>query len=184
MPPETPPDLSRFLLFEFADFTYESFLVLPTPEQSDSPPGALVTAKKWAKGALRFGQAFFESPHGYTVSGSLYIGPDFGATDVPYLYVFAKGTLGSRDTPATFEGEGTVDTPATFEGEATVTEGKAKGAVYRLAGWVFPVPPGDGGRVGRICGSVCAVRGPDANPGRDLAGMELGTVGWFVITRV
>jgi len=155
-----------FPLFEFADWVYQSFLVLPTKEEDLASPGTAVTAKKWAKGALGLGQAF-TSGDSYTVGGTLSFGPGIELT------VSAKGAFGSGNTPATFEATG------------TGTEGKIKGAIYQLTGWAFadqPVAQG-AGVVRTIRGSIRAVRGPDAKPESEPGGMPLGTVGLFVIVR-
>ena len=157
---------SWFPLFEFQDWIYQSFLVLPTPEENDALPGTAITAKKWAKGTLLCGQAF-TSPEGYTLAGTLSFRP--GAE----LTVSAKGALGSGNSPATFEATG------------TGTGGPTKGAISQLVGWVFPEDPihNGAGRVVVVRGSVRAVRGPDTQPDKDLSGMPLGTVGVFVIAR-
>ena len=157
---------SWFPLFEFLDFIYKSTLVLPTPEESDAPPGTVVTAKKWAQGTFLCGQAF-KNNGGYTLDGSLSFRPGVE------LAVSAKGILGSGNAPAPFEATG------------TGKEGPTKGAIYQLVGWVFPeLPTASGaGRVLSVRGSVRAVRGTDTKPEVDLSGMPLGTVGAFVITR-
>lgn len=162
----TAPDSLWFPLFEFQDWSYQSFLVLPTPEEDSGAPGSGITAKKWAKGALAVGQAF-RSAEGYTLSGTLSFAPGVELT------VSAKGMLGVEKAPATFE--------ATGEG----TSGRTKGAVYQLTGWVFAEEPivSGGGRVLSVRGAVRAVRGPDAKPEVELGGMPLGTVGSFVISR-
>lgn len=155
-----------FPLFEFQDWVYQSFLVLPTPAEDSAVPGTAVTAKKWAKGTLLCGQAF-KTADSYTLDGTLSFRPGVE------LVVSAKGTLGSENAPATFEATG------------TGMEGPTKGAIYQLVGWVFPELPivNTAGKVLRVCGSVRAVRGPDTKPDTDPGGTPIGTVGTFVIMR-
>lgn len=157
---------SWFPLFEFQDWTYQSFLILPPPAESAAPPGTAITAKKWAKGALVCGQAF-KVPDGYTLRGNLVFAPGVE------LEVSAKGAFGPGNGPATFEATG------------TGVDGRTKGAVYQLVGWVFAEEPiiNGAGRVLSVRGSVRAVRGPDAKPEAELGGMPLGTVGFFAIER-
>lgn len=156
-----------FPLFEFQDWVYQSFLVLPIPEEIAAAPGGAVTARTWAKGAFRCGQAFTSGSDGYDLSGILSFAPGIE------LYVTVKGILGKGDAPATFEATG------------TGMDGPTKGAVYTLLGWVFPEAPGQAGasRVLSVRGAVRAVRGPDARPETELGKMPVGTVGAFVITR-
>ena len=154
-----------FPLFEFQDWIYQSFLVLPTSQEDTAVPGTAVTSKKWAKGTLLCGQAF-KTADGYTLDGTLSF-----QTGVA-LAVSAKGTLGSGNAPATFEATG------------TGMEGPTKGAIYRLVGWVFPVEPIQNGaaKVLSVRGSVWAVRGPDTKPEIELGRMPAGTtVGTFAI---
>jgi hypothetical protein len=158
---------SWFPLFEFQDWIYQSFLVLPTNEDNDAIPGSLVSAKKWAKGSLVCGQAF-KSEEGYSLTGRLSFRPGVE------LSVSAKGALGVGDDPAPFEAIG--------EG----TDGPTKGSVYELSGWVFPEEPIQAGaaKVLSIKGSVRAVRGPDTKPETELGGTPAKvTVGTFVIAR-
>lgn len=157
---------SWFPLFEFQDWIYQSFLVLPMPAEDSAEPGTVVTAKKWAKGTLLCGQAF-KTSDGYTLDGTLSFRPRVE------LVVSAKGTFGSENTPATFEATG------------TGMEGPTKGAIYQLVGWVFPELPivNAAGKVLSVRGSVRAVRGPDTKPDTELGGAPIGTVGTFVITR-
>jgi hypothetical protein len=155
---------SWFPLFEFQDWSYESFLTLPTDPEKAALPGTPVTAKKWAKGEFACGQAF-KTAEGYTLDGMLSFRPGVG------LSVAAHGANGNDGEPATFTATG------------TGVEGPTKGAVYELAGWVFPSEVRNGAaRVVSIRGSVRAVRGPDVRPDVELGGMPLGTVGAFVIT--
>lgn len=155
---------SWFPLFEFQDWFYQSFLVLPTDEENDALPGTTVTAKKWAKGEFLCGQAF-KTADGYTLGGTLSFRPGVE------LAVSAKGAFGIGNNPAPFEATG------------TGTEGPTKGAIYQLVGWVFPEQPiqNNAARVLSVRGSVRAVRGPDTKPENDLGGMPVGTVGTFLI---
>ncbi|MDD5580702.1 MAG: hypothetical protein PHY16_15660 [Methylobacter sp.] len=166
----TDADLSWFPLFEFQDYIYQSFLMLPTVEENSVSPGASVTAKKWAKGDFIWGQAFgnVRGKGQYSLNGILRFSPELE------LSVSVKGMNGSGHAPAPFDAMG------------TGTEGAAKGAIYSLVGWVFPEEPivNQAVRVLQGCGSVRAVRGPDARPGLDLDSMPLETVGSFVIVRI
>ena len=159
------PANSWFPLFEFQDWTYQSFLILPTAEEDAALPGTPVTAKRWAKGTFLCGQAF-NLGDSYKLDGTLSSRPGVE------FAVSATGTLGSSDTPATFE--------------ATVTGTQAlKGTEYHLVGVVFPEEPiqNNAAKVLAIRGHVRAVRGPDTNPKFDPSGMPIGTVGAFVIAR-
>lgn len=157
-----------FPLFEFQDWFYQSFLVLPTDEENDALPGTAVTAKKWAKGEFLCGQAFNFGDDGYTLDGTLRF------KEGVELKVSAKGTKGLGNAPATFEAIG------------TGIEKPTKGAIYRIFGWIFPVEPitSGGARPLSIRGTVWAVRGPDAKPDTELGGMPAGTVGsFFIVSR-
>lgn len=155
-----------FPLFEFQDWIYQSFLLLPTPAEDEANPGAAVGAKKWARGTLMCGQAF-ASADGYTLTGTL-VFPSKGE-----LSIAARGKLGDADSPATFEATG------------TGTQGLVTGMVSQLVGWVTPELPVANGaaRVLSVRGSIRAVRGTDAKPEVDPSGVPLGTVGAFVIAR-
>ena len=158
-------DTSWFPLFEFQDWTYQAYLLLPTPAEDAAAAGGAVSARKWSRGQLSCGQAF-TAPDGYTLTGTL----SFPGAQ---LAVAVKGALGRGDSPATFIATGTgIGEPL-------------KGMVSELTGWVFPELPVANGaaRVLRIQGSIRAVRGTDANPTIDPSGMPLGTVGAFVISR-
>ena len=158
---------SWFPLFEFQDWLYQSFLVLPTNEETDAKPGSAVTAKKWARGDFLCGQAFrgVGSSGTYTLTGVLRFAP---GTE---LNVSANGVNGLGNNPSSFEATG------------TGTEGPTKGAIYQLSGWLFPELPiaNAAARVHSVRGSVRAVRGPDTKPGTELGGMPVGIVGIFVI---
>jgi hypothetical protein len=156
---------SWFPLFEFQDWMYQSFLVLPSDEENDALPGTAVTARKWAKGDFLCGQAF-KTADGYTLDGTLSFRPGVE------LSVSAKGALGVGNNPAPFEATG------------TGTNGPTKGAIYQLVGWVFPENPikNNAARPLSIKGSVWAVRGSDTKPETELGGMPARTtVGTFII---
>jgi hypothetical protein len=155
---------SWFPLFEFQDYIYQSFLVLPTPAENDAPPTTAVTAKKWAKGTFLCGQAFRDD-NGYKLDGTLSFRPGVE------LSVSVKGTLGTGNNPASFEATG------------TGTQGPTKGAIYQLVGWVFPEEPiqNRAARVLTIKGSIWAVRGSDPQPEIELGGYPVRMVGSFVI---
>ncbi|AEJ02774.1 hypothetical protein Nit79A3_3033 [Nitrosomonas sp. Is79A3] len=159
---------SWFPGFEFQDWFYQSYLVLPTPEEVDDLPGKAVTARKWARGEFICGQAFRSTVNdsdGYVLDGRLSFFPGVE------LSVSVKGALGSGKNPAQFEATG------------IGVEGPTKGAIYQLTGWAFPIENflNTGGRSMSIRGSVWAVHGPDSKPDVDLGGMPIGTVGTFVI---
>jgi hypothetical protein len=160
---------SWFPLFEFQDWIYQSFLVLPTSEENEAEalPDTPVTAKKWAKATLQCGQAF-SVPDGYKLDGTLSMRPGIEFS------LAAKGALGVGNNPAP------------FEATVTATEGPLKGAIYQLVGWVFPEVPISTGaaRILSVKGSVRAVRGTDANPGVEPGGQPIepiGTAGLFII---
>jgi len=158
-------DATWFPLFEFQDYTYESFLLIPTREESGGPGATATSMKRWAGGDLMLGQAML-SGESYTVGGQLTFAPGVE------LAVTARGVLGRENEPACFEATG------------SGTDGRTKGAEYHLSGWVFSEPAAPGaGRVTAIYGAVRAVKGPDARPGLELGGMPLGTTGSFVIRR-
>ena len=160
-------ELPWFPLYEFQEFIYQSFLVLPTPAEIAVSPGAVVTAKKWAKGDFLQGQAFQGDKDTYTLSATLQF--DSG----PRLDISVKGDQGIGHSSGTFEAIG------------TGIEGPLKGAIYSLYGWVFPEEPiiNNAARVLKVSGTVRAVRGTDAKPEIEPGGMPLGTVGYFIISR-
>ena len=158
---------SWFPLFEFQDYIYQSFLVLPTAEENDAKAGSPVTAKKWGKGEFICGQAL-KTADGYRLDGRLTFRPGIELT------VSVKGSYGKGNGPASFEATG------------IGTEGPTKGAIHTLSGWVFPQEPIQNGaaRVHSIQGAILAVRGSDAAPAVALGGGAAGTtVGEFVISR-
>ncbi|UJP06882.1 MAG: hypothetical protein LZF84_07415 [Nitrosomonas sp.] len=135
----TEKELPWFPGYEFQEFIYQSFLILPTPVEIAASPGATVTAKKWAKGDFLQGQAFNSGGEGkYTLGATLQFdsGPDLK------LDVSIKGNKGIGHAPGTFEATG------------TGIEGLLKGASYALYGWVFPEEPiaNNAARVLRVSG--------------------------------
>lgn len=144
--------------FESHEWTYQSFLLLPTKEESSAAPGSGITAKKWAMGKLLLA----DSPKGYEAEGFLDFAPGV------QLKVRVNGAPGTDGLPATFEASGV--------GE----EGATEGSEYQLIGWEFA---GADGKVESVRGTVRAVRGPDLSPETELGRMPVGTVGAFVITK-
>lgn len=160
---------SWFPLFEFQDWQYQSYLILPKSEEKEAPPASVVTAKKWAKGSFNCGQAFKEGDEGYTLGGKLVF------REGVELEVDARGLKGVGDQPGTFEAAG------------YGTQGPTKGALYKLSGWVFPrlpMPTTGASRPLIIKGAVWAVNGPDSNPAIELGGSPNGTVGIFEIVSI
>ncbi len=142
------------------NWTYQSFLVLPTPTEEMVPPGSAITAKKWAKGNLYLETSI-----------------DTGNPDAVGLLIFPTkdGDVKLRVKASVEKGIDPVKFEATGEVQDAVP---AKGAVYKLLGWAFRGKDDD---VATVRGCVMAVRGSDARPDVDLGGMPIGTVGAFVI---
>jgi hypothetical protein len=158
-------EVKWFPLFEFQNYNYFSVVMVPDLKTSEVLPPAPIAARKWGMGTFICGQAF-QTADGYTLEGRLAIKPGVEMT------VSAHGNLGNANEPASFEAVGT--------GAA----GPIAGAIYQLAGWVFPESvDGGAGKVLSVRGSIRAVRGPDANPTIELGGMPLETVGIFEINR-
>ena len=156
---------SWFPLYEFQDWVYRSFVVLPTAAELAATPGSAVTAQSWGRGDFLCGQAFNAQP-GYLLGGRLVF------RDGIELDVKVQGSKGRNGAPASFEGVG------------VGLQGPTKGAISKLVGWVFPrVIENGAAQVATVRGSVWTVRGPDARPELDLSGLPLGTVGSFVIER-
>jgi hypothetical protein len=158
--------MTWFPLFEFQEWSYQSYLVVPTTEEIEAPPSSAVSAKKWAKGEFLCGQAFTAPGNGYTLGGKLIF------REGVELAVEVSGVNGIDDQPGTFEAIG------------TGTQGPTKGALYRLSGWVFPklpMPTSGATRPLLIKGAVWVLRGPDMNPAVELGGSPAGTVGLFEI---
>lgn len=149
-PTETPA-------FGGQTWDYQSFLILPTPEESVALPGTAITAKKWGKGTL----LLTDGPDG-SAKGILTFQPHVE------LEVSVRTKAGPDQTSFLFEASG------------IGTSGPLIGAINRLAGWVFC---GADGKVESVEGSIYSVRGTDANPTKDPSGMPLGTVGAFLITK-
>ena len=142
------------------NWTYQSFLVLPTPSEEMVPPGSAITAKKWAKGNLYLETSI-----------------DTGNPDAVGLLIFPTkdGDVKLRVKASVEKGIDPVKFEATGEVQDAVP---AKGAVYKLLGWAFR---GEDDKVAAVHGSVMAVRGSDSRPDVELGGMPIGTVGAFVI---
>lgn len=149
--------MSAFIPAFEGRWTYQSYLILPTAAELAAPPGSPVTAKKWAQGKVLLADGVEME-----AAGTLTFLPGVE------LRVHVKFVSGEGGRPAEFEATGT--------GES----GPTTGAVYELVGWAIPDAAG---RLAEVRGSVRAVRGPDSNPGFDLGGMPVGTVGTFIITK-
>lgn len=143
------------------NWIYQSFLILPTESEEATPPGSVVTAKKWAKGHLYLEDRVDTGKPDAT--GSLIFPTKEGEIKLNVTATVEKGTDSAR-----FEATGEVK-------DAVL----AKGAFYTLVGWALR---GKDDKVVTIHGSVLAVRGPDARPDIELGGMPIGTVGAFIIT--
>jgi hypothetical protein len=156
-----------FPLFEFADFTYWTFSVVPEAEELMGLLGGPVTAKFASIGSISFGQAFKEAGDRYRVSGWI------DASGRPRIEVNATGEL----RPAV--------TPATFEATCEEVDGEKRTTVCELVGWVFPQEPIQYGaaRVLNIRGSVRMVGGPDIPPAAGVGGVQRGDVGLFEIVK-
>ena len=139
------------------DWIYQSFLVLPTDEESAANPGAEVTARKWAKGEISLAD-----DGGSGASGELILVPG-----VP-LNILVSSTPGADGQAAAFTATGTAET------------GPIKGAVYHLSGWAIPNPSG---KLDRVSGALILVRGPDQDPTKGPSGVPVGTVGSFSLER-
>jgi hypothetical protein len=137
-------------------WSYQSYLLLPSPADLAAGPGSPVTAKKWAMGRLLLAD-----------------GPDMGAAGT---LTFAPGVeLVVRVTFVPDADGG----PAQFKATGTGEAGPTQGTIYDLVGWAFPSPTG---QLAEVRGSIRAVRGPDATPGT-AGGMPVGTVGAFVMSK-
>lgn len=150
--------------FGMQGWVYQSFLVLPSEPEKQSPPGSSITAKKWAKGRLYLEDAI-DLPPLPSVIGSLVFPTPNGDIKLNVKAFVEKGI-----SPVKFE--------ATGEVQSAFPE--TNGAMYKLLGWATR---GEGNKVAKIEGSVIAFRGSDASPSVELGGMPVGTVGAFVITR-
>ena len=148
---------NKFIPAFEGNWKYQSFLVLPTPDELLAKPGAEVSAKKWAMGELLLADGVeFEA------AGKLSFAPGVELT------IQLTFTPGQEGQPAEFKGIGT--------GEA----GPTKGAVYQLSGWALP---DEAGNLTGVRGSVMAARGLDAKPDTEPGGMPVGTVGAFIIMK-
>ena len=145
--------------FWMQDWTYQSFLVLPTTTEELSLPGTAITAKKWAKGNLYLETSI-----------------DVDKDAVGFL-IFPTKDEEIRLSVKAFVDKGT--SPVKFEAVGEVQDASsAKGASYKLFGWAFR---GEDDKVAKVQGSVIAVRGSDIRPDTELGGMPIGTVGAFTI---
>ncbi|MEP0914749.1 hypothetical protein NDI45_28005 [Leptolyngbya sp. GB1-A1] len=149
--------------FAMQNWVYQSFLILPTDPEKESPPGSSITSRKWAKGSLYLETGVDPSP----------------APDAVGILVFPTPRGDIKLNVKAFVEEGV--SPVKFEatGEAKSDSAETNGATYQLLGWAFR---GKDNKVSKVEGSVIAVRGSDARPNIDLGGMPIGTVGAFVIT--
>jgi hypothetical protein len=149
--------------FWMQDWTYQSFLILPTDPEKQSPPGTSITTKKWAKGNLNL-ETSIDLPPAPDAIGSLVIPTPRGNVKLN-----VKAFVESGVSPVKFEATGEVqNAPA-----------ETNGAIYKLLGWAFR---GEDDKVSKIEGCIIAVRGSDASPNLELGGMPVGTVGAFIIT--
>ena len=155
-----------FPLFEFADFTYWTYVVLPEAEELMGMLGGPVTAKFTSIGSVTFGQAFKEAGDKYRVSG----------------WIEASGRRIEIDATGSLRPDAT---PATFEATCTTADGDRKAVQCELAGWVFPDEPIQSGaaRVLSIRGSVRMLSGMDPAHAPGVAGVPRGDVGLFEIVR-
>ena len=147
------------------NWVYQSFLILPTDSEKQSPAGASITARKWAKGKLHLEDAI-DLPPSPDVVGSLVFPNSDGNITLNVKAFVEKGI-----SPVKFEATGEVK---------NASSPQINGAMYKLSGWAFR---GEGDKVEKIEGCVIATRGSDARPDVELGGMPIGTVGAFVITR-
>lgn len=137
-------------------WTYQSFLLLPTDVETDAPPGASVTARKWAKGQL--------------------IVPEDTTGELSGELVFAPGVtlrVTGQILPAT-------DSTATIlQATGKGIQGFTEGAIYEITGWIIFTSSQD--ELPTIHGSVLAVRGPNTSPNIELGKMPINTVGAFTL---
>jgi hypothetical protein len=148
--------------FSMQGWTYQSFLILPTDPEKQSPPGSSINTKKWAKGNLYL-ETSIDLPPAHDAIGNLVIPTPRGNVKLSVKAFVEKGV-----SPVKFEATGEVqNNPA-----------EANGAMYKLFGWAFR---GEDDKVSKIEGCVIAVRGSDTSPNVELGGMPIGTVGAFTI---
>jgi hypothetical protein len=155
-------DLLMPMNFGMRHWEYQSFLVLPTDPENAAQPGSRVTATKWAKGELYLEDAIDDDPDAV---GTLVFPTPNGSIKLAVKVILKEGS-----ESANFEAIGEVKDS---------TSPAVNGASYALVGWASQ---GVDGRVDKITGSVRALRGSDAQPGKDLSKMPIGTVGLFMIT--
>lgn len=117
----TEKELPWFPGYEFQEFIYQSFLVLPTPAEITADPGATVPPRNGLRVIFYKARLLNSGGEGkYTFGATLQF--DSG----PRLDISVKGDKGIGHSPGTFEAIG------------TGIEGPLKGAIYALYGWVFP----------------------------------------------
>ncbi|MBG1270415.1 hypothetical protein [Nostoc sp. WHI] len=153
--------------FWMQGWTYQSFLILPTDPEKQSPPGTSITTKKWAKGNLYL-ETSIDPPPAPDAIGSLVIPTPPGNVKLNVKAFVERGI-----SPVKFEATGEV------QNAPTETSAETNGAMYKLLGWAFR---SENDKVSKIEGCVIAVRGSDARPNVELGGMPVGTVGAFIIT--
>lgn len=147
------------------NWVYQSFLILPTDSEKQSPAGSSITARNWTRGKLHLEDAI-DLPPSPNVIGSLVFPNPKGDIRLNVKAFVEKGI-----SPVKFEATG----------EVQHAPPEINGAMYKLLGWTFR---GEADKVEKIEGCVIAVRGSDTRPNVELGGMPIGTVGAFVITRV
>jgi hypothetical protein len=137
-------------------WNYQSFLIQPTPSEEAAPPGAAVTAHKWAMGTLTVQPG--ASPE---VSGDLEFAPGFKLTVKGH--VLPPSDSSSAILVATGKG---------------ATGGPLQGTIYWITGAIMEAEGQPS-----IYGSVLGVRGPDTKP-EDVGGQPINTVGAFTLSPI
>jgi len=134
---------------------YQSFLILSTSPGRDATPVSPLALRRWAMGTLTLAPC--TSPD---VRGELTFAPGVALT--------VKGHI----TPASDM------SPTVLVATGEGLSGPTKGSLYQIAGTAVI----DANKRQSIHGWVLAVRGPDANPKKELGGLPTGTVGTFVLS--
>lgn len=151
--------------FWMHNWVYQSFLILPTDLEKQSPAGSTsITARKWATGKLHL-EGAIDPPPAPDVIGSLVFPGSKGGITLKVKAFVEKGI-----SPVKFEATGEVQNTSSPE---------INGAMYKLLGWAFR---GEGDKVEKIEGCIIAIRGSDTRPDVELGGMQIGTVGAFIIS--
>lgn len=143
---------------ERVEWTYQSFLLQPTPQDLENAPGSTVMARKWAMGKLKLK----DGAEPCTAQGTLLLGKDIE------LQVSVAGR----------PGRGVV--PSLFEADAQGTSGPLAGLRYLLAGWAVR---GNDGLLARVHGSVFVIAGPHDSPAFEPGGQPVTTAGTFTIVK-